>query len=67
MKVTIEGTKAELMELLAEIRRRDKEYITVPSPYYVTPTYPTYSPYVTKVVPYWETTATSGTKGESHD
>lgn len=29
MKITIEGTKSEIMELLAEIRRRDKEYITV--------------------------------------
>ncbi len=36
MKVTIEGTKAEIIEILAEIRRRDKEYITVP--WY--PTYP---------------------------
>ena len=54
MKVTIEGTKAELMELLAEIRRRDKEYITVPSPYYV---YPTYTPYITK--PYITTCETT--------
>lgn len=42
MKITIEGTKPEIMELLAEIRRRDKEYITVPKPY---PIYPTKSPW----------------------
>ncbi len=52
MKVTIEGTKAELMELIAEIRRRDRDYITVPN--YV---YPTYTPYITK--PYIKTGETT--------
>ena len=55
MEVIIKGTKEEIKELLAEIRRRDKEYITVPN--YV---YPTYTPYITK--PYiitGETTAHS--------
>ena len=55
MKVTIEGTKAELMELLAEIRRRDKEYITVPNPY---PIYPTKSPW------YYEVTCTTAKGGD---
>lgn len=30
MKITIEGTKAEIAEIIAEIRKRDKEYITIP-------------------------------------
>lgn len=43
MKVTIEGTKSEIMELLAEIRKKEKEYITVPN-LHTTPL-PTKSPW----------------------
>lgn len=56
MKITIEGTKAEIMEILTEIRRRDKEYITVPNPY---PIYPTKSPW------YYETTYTTAKGGDT--
>ena len=38
MKITIEGTKSEIMELLAEIRKR--EYISVPSPITINPCEP---------------------------
>lgn len=55
MKITIEGTKSEIMELLAEIRRRDKEYITVPNPY---PIYPTKYPW------HYEVTCTTAKGGD---
>ena len=60
MKITIEGTKSDIMELLAEIRRRDKEYITVPNPY---PIYPT--KYHTKSPWYYEVTCTTAKGGDT--
>ena len=51
MEVIIKGTKEEIKELLAEIRRKDKEYITVPYYQPITPR------------PSWEYTITCGTNG----
>lgn len=46
MEVIIKGTKEEIKELLAEIRRKDKEYITVPT-YPINPTRPSWEYIIT--------------------
>ena len=60
MKITIEGTKSEIMEILAEIRRRDKEYITITNP---SPIYPTKSPWNYET-PYYTTSTQKGGDSE---
>ena len=63
MEVIIKGTKEEIKELLAEIRRKDKEYITVPSPITINPCEPIWKHQI--YTPTWAT-STGSTMGDGY-